>query len=46
MSRLFKYVKNNEHGPYAQTDKEWFPGYIVKEKSKLWKNMDSGLPYV
>lgn len=41
-----KSVKNNESGPYAQTDKERFPGYIAKEKSKLWKNTESGLPPV
>lgn len=46
MSTSVKSVKNNESGPHAQSDKEWFPGYpgyIAKEKIKLW-NMESGLP--
>lgn len=43
MSTSVKSVKNKESDPPVQIDKEWFPGYTAKDKSKLWKNIASGL---
>lgn len=46
MSTSVKSVKNNEPDAYVQSDKKWFPEYIVEENSKLQKNIESGLPCV